>query len=240
MFSLIVVSISLAIWILFVIPKMAVFFRELDIPIPVYTQFLVRLGESRGEIVKVLLSLFGLVFFLFVFLRISKRVKYLNFVNSALGYIFTVIPLFGRVIKEYNQFLIASFMSSLISAGLNMEMVMMTLRNVISNGYYIKALEEATEKIREGAMISQSFRETRAFSSLFLRYLTVGERTGTLDEQLNFIARFYRDKIESFLMTLPKIIEPLLLMVIGGIIVFMIVAVFVPIYTTIGKVIKSL
>jgi len=121
-----------------------------------------------------------------------------------------------------------------------MEMVMMTLRNVISNGYYIKALEEATEKIREGAMISQSFRETRAFSSLFLRYLTVGERTGTLDEQLNFIARFYRDKIESFLMTLPKIIEPLLLMVIGGIIVFMIVAVFVPIYTTIGKVIKSL
>jgi len=75
---------------------------------------------------------------------------------------------------------------------------------------------------------------------MFNRYVNVGERTGTLDTQLEFMADIYREKVDSTLSLLPKLLEPLLILFVGGIMLAMIVAIFMPIYGSISKIIGQI
>jgi len=237
LFSLIVVLISLGVWMFFVIPKLAAFLKDLDIPIPFYTQILLEIAKHKNELLMAVFGFVILIFVMYILVKLGRTVSRFEIFNYLIGKLVLSLPVFGKLARDYNNFLVASLLSSLISAGLNMDVALSILKTTIFNGVYRRALDRIDEAIREGEGIANAFKEAGIFPPLFIRYVAIGEKTGTLDEQLSFLANYYKERMDSFLTVLPKVLEPMLLLIAGGIIVFMVIAVFVPIYSSIGKII---
>ena len=130
-------------------------------------------------------------------------------------------------------------MGALVEAGVTMSQAFRILFQTVNNAVFYRAIEKVDNLIREGESLADSFRQGKSFSSLFIRYVMVGERTGTLDQQLNFLSHYYREKVDSILSLLPKLLEPILILFVGGIMFLMIISVFMPIYGSISKILKS-
>ena len=235
--SLIVILGSLFVWIYFVIPKVSVFLFSLGLELPSYTLFLLNLSKKRELILYYFLGIIGSIFLFTFLLKFIER-KFGK--GHALVYlkdkIMMKLPVLGRFIKEYYLFLLASFMSSLLKSGSSMEKMFAILRSVIDNGVFYRAINEINERVNRGETLAEAFRATKVFTPFFLRYVGVGEKTGTLDEQLEVVAQFYKEKLDRNLSTIPKLIEPIMIAFTGIITLAMIMAVFYPIYSQIGKI----
>ena len=242
-FSLTIIFISIGIWIFFVIPKLARFLSELDMQIPFYTRFLLQLAFHKSLILKALISIFAISIAIIFLIKLSKKLRNVRFLNQfsfAVEKLFLSMPIFGRIMREFNLFLVSSLLASLISAGINLDASFYLLETTIANEVFKRAIGIVDNVVREGNSLMSGFKEARVFPLLFVRYVSIGERTGTLGEQFDFLASYYRGRMDSFLSVLPKVIEPLLLVIAGGIIVFIVVAVFVPIYSSIGKILGGM
>ena len=151
------------------------------------------------------------------------------------------VPVVGRLIFYYNAFLISSFLSALIAAGLNISHALVIIGRAINNAIYYQVVEKIRQEIETGSTLTEAFRQHASlFPPMFIRYLLVGERTGTVDTQMNYIATIYRTKVEDILKMIPKLMEPLLITFLGIIMVGMIVAVFSPIYSSISKIMEGM
>ncbi len=236
--SLIVIIASLFVWIYVVIPKISTFLSSLGLELPAYTLFLLKLSKQRELILIYFLKVIGFIFGFIILLKFIKRhYGKDHFLIYIIDKIKMKLPIIGRLTKEYYLFLIASFMSSLLKSGSSMEKMFAILRSVIDNAVFYRAINEINERVNKGESLAEAFRATNLFPPFFLRYVAVGEKTGTLDEQLEVIANFYKEKLDRVLSTIPKLIEPLLIAFTGIITLAMIMAVFYPIYSQIGKII---
>ena len=151
------------------------------------------------------------------------------------------LPVVGKLIFYYNSFLISSFLSALIAAGLNISHALIIVGRAINNAIYYQIVDKIRQEIETGSTITEAFRQhARRFPPMFIRYLLVGERTGTVDTQMNYIATVYRTKVEGILQMIPKLMEPLLITFLGIIMIGMIVAVFSPIYSSISKIMEGM
>jgi len=243
LFSLAVIFVSLGVWIFFVIPKFAEFLSELHIEIPFYTRILLQLAfhkEAISRAVMEALAAFIVVLALTKLSRKFRNTKVMGHANFIISKIMLHLPIVGRLAKEFNLFLISSILASLISAGVNLDASFYLLRTTVANGVFQKAIDIVDNVVREGNSLAEGFERAKVFPNVFTRYVAVGERTGTLSEQFEFLASYYKDRMDSFLSVLPKVIEPTILVIAGGVIVFMVVAVFVPIYNSVGKLLGGL
>jgi len=235
------IMLSVGIWLFVVIPKVSEFLKALDVKLPAFTQYLIRLSQNRMELVYQVGSVIGVIISIII---ANKMIKKFFGKEHIVLYIkdrfFLFFPVVGRIIYNYNHFLISSFAGGLIGAGVNIDRIFHILSNVVNNAVYYRAIRKADVLIREGESISNAFRDSGVFSSMFNRYVNVGERTGTLDTQLEFMADIYREKVDSTLSLLPKLLEPLLILFVGGIMLAMIVAIFMPIYGSISKIIGQI
>ncbi|HIC87713.1 MAG TPA: type II secretion system F family protein [Aquificae bacterium] len=235
--SFTVVMASLFVWIYFVIPKVSVFLYSLGLELPVYTLFLLNLSKKREIILYYFLGIFGGILISYFLLKfITKKFGKGHILVYLKDKIKMKIPILGKFIKEYNLFLLASFMSSLLRSGCSIERMFSILRSVIDNAVFYRAINEINERVNKGESLTEAFRNAKIFPPFFLRYMAVGEKTGTLDEQLEIVAQFYKEKLDRILSTLPKLIEPIMIALIGIITLSMIMAVFYPIYSQIGKI----
>jgi len=235
--SLIVILASLFVWIYFVIPKVSVFLFSLGLELPGYTLFLLNLSKKRELILYYFLGIIGgILLFTFLLKFIERKFGKGHILVYLKDKIMMKMPILGKFIKEYYLFLLASFMSSLLRSGSSMEKMFVILRSVIDNAVFYRAINEVNERINKGESLAEAFRATEIFPPFFLRYIGVGERTGTLDEQLEVVAQFYKEKLDRNLSTIPKLIEPLMIAFTGIITLAMIMAVFYPIYSQIGKI----
>jgi len=235
--SLIVILGSLFVWIYFVIPKVSVFLFSLGLELPSYTLFLLNLSKKRELILYYFLGIIGgILLFTFLLKFIERKFGKGHILVYLKDKIMMKMPILGKFIKEYYLFLLASFMSSLLRSGSSMEKMFVILRSVIDNAVFYRAINEVNERINKGESLAEAFRATEIFPPFFLRYIGVGERTGTLDEQLEVVAQFYKEKLDRNLSTIPKLIEPLMIAFTGIITLAMIMAVFYPIYSQIGKI----
>lgn len=235
--SFTVVMASLFVWIYFVIPKVSVFLYSLGLELPVYTLFLLNLSKKREIILYYFLGIFGGILISYFLLKfITKKFGKGHILVYLKDKIKMKIPILGKFIKEYNLFLLASFMSSLLRSGCSIERMFSILRSVIDNAVFYRAINEINERLNKGESLTEAFRNAKIFPPFFLRYMAVGEKTGTLDEQLEIVAQFYKEKLDRILSTLPKLIEPIMIALIGIITLSMIMAVFYPIYSQIGKI----
>ena len=129
-------------------------------------------------------------------------------------------------------------LKALFSSGVVLERAFEIAGQVAGNVRIREALEAAKKDVIEGAPMHKALEKTGMFPKLIIAMVRVGEDTGKLDEMLDTIARFYEDEFDKAVEGMIKLIEPMLIVFIGGVVGLILIALYLPIFK-IGELIKS-
>lgn len=146
------------------------------------------------------------------------------------------VPLIGPVMRKIAVARFTRTLGTLLSSGVPildaLEIVASTAGNVIIE----RAIMTARAKISEGKNMSDPLMETKVFPSMVVQMIGVGEQTGALDTMLNKIADFYEEEVDVAVAALTSMLEPIMMVVIGGVCGTMIIAMYLPIFEIAGKI----
>ena len=214
---------------IFAVPKLSKAFEELEIELPFTTQLMFSFADFITEKWPIaLLSGFVLIFLLFTVLRSKRGEKFKSkFV--------LVIPLISKISRNINSVLTLRTLSSLLASGVPIVQSLEVASGSLSNFYFKKALKEASEKVEKGSKLSQALKEyEELYSPLVLEMMKIGEETGETSRVLESLANFYEKELNSTLQKLSSIIEPFLIMLIGGVVGFFAVSMMQPMFSIMG------
>lgn len=213
----------------YIVPTLMKTFTELKLELPLSTRFV--LGASN------LVRDNGLLVFLVAVLLIggiiiwSKRDSGKKFFH----YLILKIPIIGNIIKEVNTARTARTLSSLITSGVDMVESIRITMDVVQNVYYKKVLEKAGDIIKKGEPISKVFSENSKLYPVFIgEMMSVGEETGKMGEMLMGVAVFYEEDVEQKTKDMSTVIEPFLMVLIGGAVGFFAIAMISPMYSLVN------
>lgn len=211
---------------IFVMPSITDTFKKLEVDLPMTTQVL--MGVSDFMSANALLTIGGLIAFVAGFVGAlrtgpGKRVT---------SWIIPRLPIIGKMAKETNAARTARTLSSLLSSGVDVIRALEITRDVVQNYYYKEIIQSAAERVEKGTALSEVFIEREdLYPVLVGEMILVGEETGNISQMLEELATFYETEVEQKTKDLSTIIEPLLMVVIGGTVGFFALAMIAPIYS---------
>lgn len=198
---------------------------ELELPLP--TRMVIAFSGFVGDYgLAVLAAVFALVAGLAVLYRRSYAVR------SSLHRLSLRLPPAGRLVTEHHLSSITRNLGTLLSAGMPIIDVLDACRSATGNTEYRKALEEAKAQLRKGNQLHPTLlRHPTLFPAPTAELVAIGEETGTLEGVCEDLAAFYEERVFSALETLPVLIEPIIIFMIGSGIALIAVAVLMPMYS---------
>jgi type IV pilus assembly protein PilC len=223
-----VITVALFVFLLmvfFVIPQLTTIFLESGQPLPLITQFIIKISLffRKGGL---LLFLFLIVLIIFFFMYIKTPMGKENFDKISLK-----LPLIGNFLKMVYLSRFAENLSTLIAAGLPIAQALEITREVVGNTVYKEIINLAGEGVQRGEPISSVLRNyPEVFPPVFCQMVLVGEKTGALETALLHIVNFYQKEVDGAIDNLLSILEPLLIIFLGGIVGGMIAGILLPIY----------
>ncbi|OGL90341.1 hypothetical protein A3I45_01490 [Candidatus Uhrbacteria bacterium RIFCSPLOWO2_02_FULL_53_10] len=214
-----------------VVPNLAKTFQDLGATLPPTTRFIIGLGEFLSHQWYIaLLVLLAAGFALWRALK-SKQGKWV-----ADGLMLRM-PLFASLVQKINSAFFARTLSSLIGAGIPIVKSLEITSTVLSNGRFRKALESAAEEVRKGAKLSQALKSSgKLYPLVVLQMLEVGEETGQTGEILGTLADFFEEEVNAITKNMASIIEPALMLFMGGLVGFFAVSMIQPMYSVLGSI----
>ncbi len=215
----------------YVVPTLSATFVEIGVELPATTKFIIALGNFFSEyLILALLGAVSLIFGIIYLFKSAFMAKYIDFVILKL-------PVIGTMAREVNTSRVARTMSSLLIAGVNITRAIEITENVVQNTFYKKTLVLAREKIEKGAPFSAIFVEySNLYPVMMSEMIEVGEETGKLSDMLLEVAIFYEEEIENKTKDLSTIIEPILMVFIGGGVGFFAVSMITPLYSVLNNI----
>ena len=213
-----------------VIPKLATILTENDVELPLQTKVI--LGLSNLLVHRWPLIIAGTVIFTIAFRRYVKTPsgKY-NFHKVLLK-----LPIFGKIIMKVNVARFARTFSSLVGAGVTVIEALNVTSGSLGNEVIKKSLRDSTVLIRNGRNISDSLGESGIMPQIIIQMTAVGEETGQLDTVLEKVAEFYEQEVDTVIDSLASIIEPILIVSLGGVVGVIVASVLGPIISLQGAV----
>lgn len=229
MYPAIVIGIMLILGVLmmiYVVPTLTSTFTKLNIELPLSTRIIIGASDTLSNHSLLVLGGFATLIALFVFFlrsRIGKKVADFFLIHA---------PIVGPIVKQTNSAYTARTLSSLLSAGVDVIHAIKITEDVLQNSYYKNVLGEAAMKVEKGAPLSEAFiAHQEVYPILVGEMILVGEETGQISHMLGELATFYETEVEQKTKDLSTIIEPLLMVVIGGGVGFFALAMIGPIYS---------
>lgn len=223
----IVVMVVIAIlMMIYVMPQITGVFEGMDKELPTTTKFLI--GASDLMVQHTVLVLGGLV---------AIIVGFMTFLKSRLGkkvtsWLVVRLPVIGTIAKEANSAQTARTLSSLLESGVDVLQSIEITQEVLQNVYYKRILRDAARRVEKGTPLSEPFIEAKKLYPVLVgEMILVGEETGQISGMLGELAVFYETEVERKTKDLSTIIEPLLMVVIGGGVGFFALALIAPIYS---------
>ena len=139
------------------------------------------------------------------------------------------MPLIGRVSRSANAARYANTLSILTSSGVPLVEAMKIATQVVSNHWLRRGLGEATQMVSEGSSLRIALERVGYFPAMLLHMVGSGEASGQLDAMLDRVARYQQAEVERVVNTVVRLFEPLMLVVMGGLVMFIVLAILVPI-----------
>lgn len=216
----------------YVIPRIAKIFEESSKSLPLITVALIGFSNFISNNLIPILVLFAcFVFFIFRFKRTDRgRQLYDRFVFK--------VPIFGKIAKMVAISRFTRTLGTLIGSGIPLLEALEIGEAVVGNTVYVQTLREVRENVREGTSLAAPLRESGVFPPLVTRMIAVGEQTGEMEQMLVKIADIYDLQVETYVSTLTSLLEPVMILIMGVIIGFIVFAILLPIFdltSTIGK-----
>ena len=223
---LIVMVIGLFIFLItFVVPRFAQLYDQLNTHLPALTVFLLDLGkdaQSYGIYVALAVGIGG-----FLLYRWTKTDAGANAVDK----IRISLPGIGGIWTKYQVGLFSRTLSTLLTGGLPLVPSLETAAKAIDSRQIGLAVYRSVETVREGKGLSVSLAATKVFPELAIEMIEVGESTGALPQMLNSVAEFFEEDVQTDLTAAMSLIEPLILIVMGVVVVIILIALYLPIFS---------
>ena len=211
---------------IYVVPTLLKTFTELHIKLPPTTQFVLDISNLiRDHGLWVLLIFLIISGFLVWF---SKKTIGKRFMHA----ITLKIPVIGPLVQEVNTARTARTMSSLLGSGVDVVESVNITSDVVQNIYFQEALKKAAEAIKSGELMSKTFGQyTKYYPLFFVEMMSVGEETGKTGEMLLGVAKYFEEDVNQKTKDMSTIIEPVLILFIGGAVGFFAVSMIQPMYS---------
>ena len=212
------------IMIIFVIPKLLGLYSDFGSEMPASTKFLMSMSNFFNKFWYILVLLFGGIFGVFK-VGVTNETFKLKWDTFKLK-----IPIMGELTKKNILATTIRTMSMLLSAGIPLVEALRIVSNVAGNSLFFNSYQQIAERVQKGFSIANSFEETGIFPVIVNQMVATGEATGKLDEVLLKVADYFSSEAEQSVKSLTSAIEPLIMIVLGLGVAFLMVAVVMPIY----------
>jgi len=198
--------------------------------LPALTLFVISVSEGFvGNIVWIILGMFAIVFAIGYSYRTKGGKQFWH-------RLFLTAPILGPVMRKIAVARFTRTLGTLLQSGVPILDAMNIVGKASGNVIVEEGIRQTAEKIREGRTMAEPLAETKVFPSMVVQMIGVGEQTGALDQMLNKIADFYEDEVDVAVAALTSLLEPLMMVFIGGIVGFILIAMYLPIFDLAGKV----
>lgn len=209
----------------FVLPKLTGIFKEFKAGLPFTTKLIIAFADFMSAHAIIVIGGFialGVGFVLGLKTRAGQR---------AMDWFLLHFPATKEIDKKINIARFARVLSSLLKSGINMVEGLQVSGEALENSYYRESLQLASNEVKLGKPITETFeRNEHLFPFIIVQMLKVGEETGNLETILEQLAMHYEDEVDNTMKNISSIIEPLLLLVIGGVVGFLALGLISPIY----------
>jgi general secretion pathway protein F len=201
---------TVSIMMIVVVPKVTAIFEDFEQALPWYTQVLIFISGVFTDFWWLLLILGVGGFFGFRYWRGTPkgRERWDRFV--------LVVPLFGQLFLMVAVSRFARTLGTLLKSGVPLLSAMEITRNVLENTELMRVIEEASTSIREGESIAAPLKRSKRFPPIVTHMIAVGERSGQLEEMLENVAQSYDVQVEARVQMITSLLEPALIVVMGG------------------------
>lgn len=209
----------------FVVPRFALLYDQIGTKLPSITLFLLALGNGAQHYILYILP--GLALIGYLLYRWSKTESGSDRIDG-----FRIkLPIFGNIWLKYQVALFARTLSTLLSGGLPLVPSLETAARSIASKRIAKAVFSSVGSVREGKSLAKSLISTKVFPELSTEMIEVGESTGALPQMLNSVAEFFEEDVQTALTASLALIEPAILMVMGVVVVVILIALYLPIFS---------
>jgi len=209
----------------FLVPTFAQIYSSMGGQLPAPTQMLINISNWLRE--NILTFFIGLGIFVATFIALYKFVYSFK---RAIHWLLLRLPLFGPLFVKGALAKVSRTFSTLFGAGVSVERALELSAKVAGNVIYEEAILQVKEKVLHGEPMWQAFEKTKRFPKMFVAMVKIGEETGQLDNMLDSLADFYEDEVKTTIDGLISMIEPMMMVVIGGIVGVILIALYLPIF----------
>jgi type IV pilus assembly protein PilC len=212
----------------FVIPKFQLLFADFGSELPKITVFTLSMGSAiRNYFFIIFPAIFAALFVVWRWGKSESGAQHVD--RLRLG-----IPLLGSIWLKYQISIFSRMLSTLLAGGIPLMPALQTAAESMQSRLISNATQKAAEKVREGSPLSRSLEEAKVFPDLAVEMIEVGESTGALPAMLTSVAEFYEEDVQTALVAALALIEPVILIFMGGIVAFVLISLYLPIFTLSG------
>lgn len=201
--------------------------------IPDVTKVLISISDFFQNPIGLIIIFFSIVIAVFLFnsFRSTPQGK------MAVAAYTLKVPVFGKLIEKAQLAQFGRLLSMLMVSGVPIIESLKIVSKALSNPIYQKAVADCVDQVAKGVPLAVPLANSGAFPLLYVRLVSTGEQTGNLDKVLADLGKFYDAEVNEITNNLTKLMEPLILLIVGGMVAFLAIAVYLPIYN-IGNVIS--
>lgn len=215
---------------IFIVPQFQKIFDDFDTALPLLTQILIDGSKWLGGTMPNQM-IPGLVYILFVPILIFfgiKMVRKTQVGRAILDSAALRIPVAGMIMRKATIARFTRTLGTLISAGVPILDGINITRETTANYVYIRALSKVHDSVRQGESFAEPLRQAKVCDALVVNMIDVGEETGDLDKMLLKIADNYDEEVDNLVASLVSLLEPVMVVLLGGIVGFIVIALFLP------------
>jgi type IV pilus assembly protein PilC len=211
---------------IFLIPTFAGIFEDLGAELPLFTQLMVDLSKLLRSSFSLLLVLV-LTVAAWLFSRYYATSEGRRRVDGLL----LQLPLFGDLIQKTATAKFCRTFSSLTRAGVPILLSLEIVQETAGNAVIAEAIVGSRQDVQEGIPLSVALGRKQVFPDLALSMLAIGEETGQMDTMLSKVADFYEDEVEASVKALTSMLEPAMIVIVGGIVGSILLAMYLPMFS---------
>ncbi len=213
-----------------VVPQLSSALATLNVELPKLTKIVMGLGDFFAQ--KWYILIFAIILISFFLTVLSKRQKGKRMIHMIL----LKVPFVSGLIRKINTAYASRTLGSLIKGGVPIVEALEISADSLGNYFYAQSLRFAAQEVKKGKRISESVEKfPHLYPPLFIQMLQVGEETGKTSDILGKLSDFLEEEVTNITQNLSSVIEPVLLLLIGGVIAFFAISMMQPIYSMMGS-----
>ncbi|MEA5571028.1 type II secretion system F family protein [Calothrix sp. UHCC 0171] len=213
----------------FLIPIFAAIFKDLGTQLPALTQFML-------EVSKFLVGFWWTLPIIFVACSFSYKTYYSTPVGRLnIDSLSLKMPLFGDLIQKSAVAKFSRTFGSLTRSGVPILTSLEIVRDTAGNQVIANAIDASKVEVQQGGMISIALQKEKVFPAMAIQMISIGEETGEIDAMLMKVADFYEDEVEQTVKALTSILEPVMIVVIGGMVATILLSMYLPMFAVFEK-----